>query len=162
MGPSIGELQRFIRIKLVEAPCPVIGLDGNCWLWTGSVDEHGYGKTTINYKAYRIHCFSYELFVGPRTEGLTIDHLCRVRRCCNPKHLEEVPHRINVLRGRGLASVNAIKTTCVYGHPLTGDNLALFKGPHHGRLTTERSCRICNRRRSKEWYDRDKERRANG
>src|SRR3546814_19356891 len=50
------------------------------------------------------HRISYELCVGPIPEGMELDHLCRVRRCVNPAHMEPVTHRENVLRGEaGLA-----------------------------------------------------------
>jgi len=72
-----------------------------CWLWTGSRSRDGYGKfepaTSVFYKAHR---FAYETVVGPIPEGLTLDHLCRVRRCVNPDHLEPVTNQENLLRGR--------------------------------------------------------------
>jgi hypothetical protein len=63
------------------------------------------------------------LLVGPIPEGLTIDHLCRVRHCVNPAHLEAVSERVNILRGNGAGARNARKTHCVKGHAFTPDNL---------------------------------------
>lgn len=44
------------------------------------------------------HRVAYELFVGPIPDGLELDHLCRVRNCINPDHLEAVTHQVNVER----------------------------------------------------------------
>lgn len=72
---------------------------GGCWIWTGSVEGKGYGHPTIAGKKHPAHRLAYELLVGPVPEGLHLDHLCRVRRCVNPEHLEPVTSRENSLRG---------------------------------------------------------------
>jgi imidazolonepropionase-like amidohydrolase len=45
------------------------------------------------------HRVIYERERGPIPGGLTLDHLCRNRRCVNPEHLEPVPVQVNVQRG---------------------------------------------------------------
>ena len=70
------------------------------------------------------HRIGYEQLVGPIPKGLELDHLCRVRHCVNPDHLEPVTHKENTLRGSCPAAVNARKTHCKRGHPLTDDNIA--------------------------------------
>jgi hypothetical protein len=113
---------------------------GDCWLWTASVTGPGYGQ--FGYAAGDIrlaHRFAYELLVGPILSGLTLDHLCRNRRCVNPEHLEPVRLKENLLRGASPAAVNARKTHCVHGHPLAGRNL--YVSPTTGR----RQCQRCRR-----------------
>ncbi len=70
-----------------------------CWIWVGSTDR-GYGrmrpKRGVNIAAHR---FSYEIHKGKIRAGLVIDHLCRVRNCVNPDHLETVSIGENILRG---------------------------------------------------------------
>jgi hypothetical protein len=71
----------------------------DCWLWTGCVGDGGYGQVTIAQRRHKAHRAVYELLVGPIPEGLDLDHLCRVRRCVNPDHLEPVTRSENLRRG---------------------------------------------------------------
>lgn len=90
---------------------------GDCWVWTGSAANRGYGS--IHHEGrngYLPHRLSYELLVGPIPDGLVLDHLCMNRRCVNPKHLEPVTNRVNILRGTSAAGLNSVKTHCVNGH----------------------------------------------
>ena len=69
-----------------------------CWLWAGAVMSTGYGKLTWQYQQMLAHRASYELHVGPIPDGMQIDHLCEVRLCVNPKHLEPVMQYENLRR----------------------------------------------------------------
>lgn len=121
--------------------------DTHCWIWLRSRTLAGYGQWTAGVLAHRV---MYEALVGPIPDGLTLDHLCRNRACCNPGHLEPVTMAENLLRGVGPTATNARKTKCVKGHPLSGDNL--YRDPR-GR----RQCRSCRREANREW---DRRRRA--
>lgn len=66
------------------------GFDGECWIWGGAVDRDDYGKTTHHNRSCRAHRLMYEFMVGAIRPGDHIDHLCSVRRCINPAHLEAV------------------------------------------------------------------------
>lgn len=71
-----------------------------CWLWRGATIPSGYALVKLpSGEQPPVHRFVYEYFRGPIPEGLQIDHLCRVRHCCNPWHLEPVSARENVRRG---------------------------------------------------------------
>lgn len=98
-----------------------------CWLWTRYVEHKGYGVMFIKKKNILAHRVSYTLFKGEIPEGKQIDHLCRVRCCVNPDHLEAVTGRENTLRGTGPSAVCARKTHCVRGHELAGENLKISK-----------------------------------
>ena len=106
-----------------------------CWLWTASTTTAGYGQ--FHYEARRMvmaHRMAYELIVGPIPDGLELDHLCRIRRCVNPAHLEAVTRKENVRRGL----CGAMVTVCPRGHEYTTENT---------RLDTKgwRRCRTCHR-----------------
>ena len=89
-------LERFLSFIQVKDT----GYDTPCWLWTGFINPKGYGIFGFgNNRSGGAHRWSYEYFVGPIPEGLQIDHLCRVRNCANPEHIEPVTPHINALRG---------------------------------------------------------------
>jgi hypothetical protein len=77
-----------------------------CWLWRGPLTDRGYGEINVCHssgpsrqKTARVHRLTYEWAAGPIQQGLTIDHLCRVRNCVNPEHLEAVTQGENTSRG---------------------------------------------------------------
>lgn len=114
-----------------------------CTLWTGVLDADGYGQITVGGRTVRAHRWSYEHHVGPIPNGLVIDHLCRVRECVNPDHMEPVTPRENTLRGISPIAMNAAKTTCKNGHPLVGRNLVEVPGG--------RACRTCRVEATRRW-----------
>ena len=73
-------------------------LGSGCWLWTGKPAKNGYGVISVNNTDRYAHRLSYELHIGPIPDGLTIDHLCMVRLCVNPEHLEPVTRSENTRR----------------------------------------------------------------
>ena len=77
----------------------MIPADGGCILWGGHLSKWGYGRVTYKGRLVQAHRVAYELFKGPIPEGLQLDHLCRVRNCVNPDHLEPVTPSENTLRG---------------------------------------------------------------
>jgi hypothetical protein len=111
----------------------------DCWNWTASVCTSGYGQFTYKGRNRLAHRLAYELIRGDIPNGLTIDHLCRNRRCVNPSHLEAVPIGINVKRGTNFIAVNSRKTHCVNGHSFTKSNTYRY----HYASGWRRSCRTC-------------------
>ncbi len=130
-------LIRRFESKLTEGP-------GGCWLWTASKDQDGYGHFFPRRGVCRMaHRWSYEYHVASIPPGLQLDHLCRVRACVNPAHLEPVDQRTNILRGVGVAAINAAAEICKNGHPFTEENTYLrptSEGRRYGR-----DCRVCLR-----------------
>jgi hypothetical protein len=116
----------------------------DCWLWTAKCNNRGYGMFGMGGKMRPAHRVAYELWIGLIPEGLDIDHLCAVRHCVNPSHLEAVTHRENLLRGSGFAAVNAAKTHCPHGHEYTPENTY-----HNPNVNGGRICRTCKRARDR-------------
>jgi len=118
-----------------------------CWLWMGG-RNNGYGYFRLGGtggpRAYA-HRFAYEQLIGPVPDGLQLDHLCRVRHCVNPAHLEPVTSRENCLRGESLQAANAQKTHCPKGHLYDAANTW---------ITAEgwRACRTCQNARNLRSY----------
>ena len=112
---------------------------GPCWLWIGAGSGKGYRRFWINQHTVRAHRFAYEILVGPIPAGLELDHLCRIRHCVNPAHLEPVPGQVNTLRGISPSAQNAKKTRCPKGHPYDEENTRLYRG--------RRYCRACSQAR---------------
>lgn len=119
-----------------------------CWEWQGGRTQTGYGNSsymddTGKQRCIKAHRLSYQTFVGPIPEGLTLDHLCENKACINPAHLEPVPNGVNARRSpRTRASINAAKTHCPYGHPYDEVNTFI-------NVRGSRECRICIRARRK-------------
>jgi hypothetical protein len=76
-----------------------------CWLWTGATNggvRGGYGHMKVggkNVVPRLVHRIVFELAHRPLAAGETVDHVCGVRRCCNPDHLQAVSHGENVRLG---------------------------------------------------------------
>ena len=97
----------------------------SCWEWVGGLSGSGYGRFSDGVRQIQAHRLMYELRKGPIPAGLTIDHLCRNRRCVNPDHLEPVTNKTNLLRGMSPIARAARSPDCLNGHPLSGDNLLI-------------------------------------
>lgn len=113
-----------------------VAKSGDCWIWSGARGTGGYGRFRVAGRTREAHRVAYLMLVGPIPDGLQLDHLCRVRSCVNPAHLEPVTSRENTRRG-----VTATKTHCVRDHPFDALNTYVDRNGH-------RWCRACWRLRS--------------
>lgn len=108
-----------------------------CWLWVGPIMRNGYGQISAHRKrfgTFLAHRVSFLIARGEIPAGLDLDHLCRVRNCVRPDHLEPVTRSENLRRG---ISWQRSKTQCAKGHSFSGRNLIVFRG--------RRQCRECQR-----------------
>jgi len=115
---------------------------GPCWLWTACLTDKGYGKLGRKGIMYLAHRWAYAAEAGRWPEEL--DHLCRVRCCVRPSHLEDVDHRTNTLRGETISALAASRTHCPQGHPYEGDNLIREKDG-------SRKCKTCKYKYFRAW-----------
>ncbi len=121
--------------------------NSGCWLWMGHVNWGGYGMAWDGKRLLGAHRMAYRLLRGDIPTGLHLDHLCRVRSCVNPDHLEPVTNRENARRGDTGKNMS-IKTHCPTGHAYDSENTIIT-------AIGSRACRKCSLRRA-----RDSKRRA--
>jgi hypothetical protein len=97
-----------------------------CWLWTASTGRGGYGKIylVVSNEPYvrrliSAHVASYMIHVGPVPSGKEIDHVCRVKLCVNPAHLEAVTHAENLARSHASGGAHQLQRQVVELEALT-------------------------------------------
>lgn len=105
--------------------------ESGCWEWQGCTNASGYGTIRRNQKTQLAHRYFYINLKGVIPEGLQLDHLCRVRNCVNPEHLEPVTKAENQRRGY------ILKTHCKQGHEYTPEN-TIKRSDNNGRR-----CKTC-------------------
>jgi hypothetical protein len=126
--------------------------EDGCWLWTGAVSRTGrsagYAYVSVGRQASRVaHRVAYQVYVGPISDGMQVDHechnrdltcpggvTCRHRRCVNPEHLVARTQSENIQGSNRQARIPA----CRNGHPFTAENTAVL-------TTGRRRCRTCRR-----------------
>ena len=126
-----------------------VDASGDCWEWNGGVGSAGYGVFYIGRENGRkrfegAHRFAWQTLVGPITDGLTIDHLCKNKTCVNPDHMELVTLAENSRRN-WMSRANRSKTHCKHGHPFSEENTRIDTETGH------RACWTCRRRISAEY-----------
>lgn len=129
--------ERFWAYVVKEGPVMKESL-GRCWIWIGAIfKDKGYGQ----FQNRSAHSFSYQLHNGPVPSGKQLDHLCRIRCCVNPHHLEPVTIRENLARGKSWLHKGMFKEKqfCKKGHLLA-------------KTRDKRSeCGICSNARKRRW-----------
>lgn len=73
--------------------------EAGCWIWHGARFRGGYGAVGWDGSTRCAHRVIWELMVCDLPRRLDLDHLCRVRACVNPDHLEPVTRSMNLIRG---------------------------------------------------------------
>jgi hypothetical protein len=119
----------------------LVKMENGHWLWTGERDLDGYGLVFREGYNWRAHRWVWSLVNG--LTDLPLDHLCRVRRCVNPDHLEAVTTAVNNER---IPTWGGNAQRCSKGHEFTPENTI-------SRADGKRRCRTCHR-------DQERERRA--
>lgn len=94
-GESRRERGLPIRVRIESASSKS---DTGCWELNTKLNPQGYGYLWVEGRKESVHRASYEAFIGPISEGMTIDHICRNTSCVNPNHLEQVTQSENNAR----------------------------------------------------------------
>lgn len=97
--------------RIVVRPAPILSgvlLLGPCWIWQGwnnakPYNKNGtggpYGKVKIKGRGEYLHRIMWERHNGVLLQGgEVIDHLCRVRLCFSPYHVENTNAAENARR----------------------------------------------------------------
>ena len=110
-----------------------VGDPRECWPWLKSTGSHGYGQTWDGRTVRLAHRVAWTLHRNEQIPlGMTLDHQCRNRVCCNPSHLRVMTNERN-----GMDNGNKRKTHCKRGHEFTSDNTYTDPKGH-------RRCRACS------------------
>jgi hypothetical protein len=106
-----------------------------CWNWMASKNQKGYGQFCVNGKTRLAHRYSYLNYIGSIPEGKVLDHICRNKGCVNPNHLRPLTIVENAQRD------HILKTHCIKGHELIGENIYYQK---NGKKF-KRTCNMCRK-----------------
>jgi len=81
----------------------------DCWLLDDCLNKNGYASVYLKGRSMLAHRFMYMRFHRiVISKSHVIDHLCRVRNCCNPAHLEAVTISENVRRGNASRKLEGV------------------------------------------------------
>ena len=106
-----------------------VGGREGCWPWAAATNDSGYGVFWLrgSVLAHRVAVVNCGREIA---DGMTVDHTCFQRTCCNPAHLAVVPASVNNGRTR-----RALSRFCARGHEFTPENTIVKHG--------HRNCREC-------------------
>jgi len=99
-APSPQQAHNELTPAQLERFWAKVDKSGACHLWTAHVQSRGYGELTIARRNRLAHRVAWELERGPIPDGLTVDHLCRNKRCVRVEHMELVTAAENTRRAR--------------------------------------------------------------
>jgi len=98
-GISLAKGRRFktseesFRARIIE--------EGNCLVWAGARDAHGYGQLRANGRATYAHRYAWERVNGPIPSGMVVDHTCWNPLCVKVAHLRLATRGQNVRYRQG-------------------------------------------------------------
>jgi hypothetical protein len=149
----IAELRGVRRVEMVRPRLPMwkrlvrhteLDHETGCWLWMGQTDLYGYALLNHADHASKltVHRLTFEMKYGELADGEELHHVCRVRRCVNPKHLEKVGRLAHLEIHAGDQ-----RECCPWGHVYAEVGWYVEK---HADGSTTRRCKVCHKRNQHE------------
>lgn len=140
-----------VEQKYIDLFWEKVDKSGECWLWTAGKTTDGYGawRYPVNgkQKFLRAHRFAWLLKNGALEVGKELNHLCRIKLCIRPEHLEEITHKEHMWRTEGsFADRWGNREACEQGHPYTEDNLVAWAIKRGWR-----KCKTCAKAKYDDW-----------
>jgi hypothetical protein len=118
--------------------------ENGCWIWIAGRCHYGYGALSVGGKTRRAHRYVYQVLAGRIPDRYELHHVCEVRECVNPMHLEPLSPREHraLQRGKPRNYKPPRKERCVNGHVYDEANTSVRKNGHY-------FCRTCHRERAR-------------
>jgi hypothetical protein len=114
-----------------------------CWLYTGAMNEHGYGLVNVKGKIYKAHRFAYLLLAGPIPDGLFLCHQCDTPACVRPDHMFVGTQKDNLQdmsrKGRGSKVPNGASLQSGNAHWTHRKPESIARGERHRSRTAPES-----------------------
>jgi len=121
---------------------------GNCWLWTGALDDRGRGRVWHNRKLKLHHRAVWEILVGPIPDGALLCHHCDNPQCANPNHLYVGDGKSNVAdmleRGRHWTQVEPNRARIVGSQNGSANTWSKGEGNPKAKLAPDQAAEIAS------------------
>lgn len=129
-------------------------VEAGCLISTYSVASHGYAQIGWweggRSRMTTAHRAAWTAVYGAIPEGMTVDHLCKVRRCINPEHLRLLSNVENARRNQG--ADYPIGLACRKGHPSSA-RVRVARRTKAGERRWGFTCGMCVQEARQRWID---------